>query len=193
MIARAPGSVKHKSSSLSEPLVEEGLRPVQPPLRNGSVGSGDQLHQMPVRIVEIDASAAIEMVDLARLLATEIRVMLDAGGADTGECRVKLLFADQEGEVTWVEVGELEKSRVTPLSVLTGTKWPHSGPASRFKISARNLADAHLSFAGMIVWFSSTVISALLVRSFYCTRSASRDRWCAGSPNMCSMTMQRRK
>src|SRR5208282_3128248 len=53
---------------------------------------------------------------------------------------------------------ESEKSRVTPLSVLTGTKWPHSGPASRFKMSARNLAEAHLSFAGMIVWFSSTLI-----------------------------------
>src|SRR5208283_794624 len=53
---------------------------------------------------------------------------------------------------------ESEKSRVTPLSVLTGTKWPHSGPASKFRMSARNLAEAHLSFAGMIVWFSSTLI-----------------------------------
>src|ERR1700758_1678623 len=55
-----------------------------------------------------------------------------------------------------------EKSRVTPLPVLTGTKWPHFGPASRFKMSARNLAEAHLSFAGMIVWFNSTAISSLL-------------------------------
>src|SRR5215471_18315701 len=45
----------------------------------------------------------------------------------------------------------LSKSRVTPLAVLTGTKWPHSGPASRFRISARNLAEVHLSLAGMIV------------------------------------------
>ena len=28
-------------------------------------------------------------------------------------------------------------------------------------MSVRNLADVHLSFAGMIVWLSSTVISAL--------------------------------
>src|SRR6516225_9303493 len=54
-----------------------------------------------------------------------------------------------------------EKSRVTPLPVLTGTKCPHSSPASRFRMSARNLAEAHLSFAGKIVWFNSTVISAL--------------------------------
>jgi hypothetical protein len=43
---------------------------------------------MAVRIVEIDAATAIEMVDLARLLATEIRVMLDTGGADAGESSV---------------------------------------------------------------------------------------------------------
>src|SRR6516164_11808533 len=49
----------------------------------------------------------------------------------------------------WKSV-ESEKSRVTPLPVLTGTKWPHSGPASRFKISARNLAETHLSCAALV-------------------------------------------
>ena len=68
------------------------------------------------------------------------------------------------------------KSSVTPLALLTGTKWPHSGPPSRFKMSARNLADAHLSFAGMIVWFSSTLIAALLFYAAYRTPAASRDR-----------------
>src|SRR4051812_12767355 len=47
---------------------------------------------------------------------------------------------------------------MTPLPVATGTKRPHSGPTSRSKMSARNRADAHLSRAGMIVWFSSAVI-----------------------------------
>jgi len=42
-------------------------------------------------------------------------------------------------------------ARVTPFAVLTGAKWSHSGPASRLRISARNLADSHLSFTGMIV------------------------------------------
>jgi hypothetical protein len=46
---------------------------------------------------------------------------------------------------------EAAGGRVTPFAVLTGTKWPHSGPASRLRISARNLAETHLSFAGMIV------------------------------------------
>src|SRR5438094_2169934 len=78
----------------------------------------------------------------------------------------------------WKSV-ESAKSRVTPLAVLTGTKWPHSGPASRFKMSARKLAEAHLSFAGMIVWLSSTLIFFLLCKdettsSYFktCLRSA---------------------
>src|ERR1700741_4339692 len=63
---------------------------------------------------------------------------------------------------------ESEKSRVTPFAALTGTKWPHSGPASRSRISARNLAETHLSFAGMIVWLSSTLMwSSLHDLSFY--------------------------
>src|SRR5262245_41908124 len=40
-------------------------------LRDWAVGLGDQLHQVAVGIVEIDAAAAIEMVDLARPLAAE--------------------------------------------------------------------------------------------------------------------------
>jgi hypothetical protein len=48
---------------------------------------------MPIWIVEIDASATIKMIDLPRLFAAEICVMLDTGSADTGERRVKLLFA----------------------------------------------------------------------------------------------------
>src|SRR5262249_2284083 len=73
----------------------------------------------------------------------------------------------RKAKCRWLKSVESEKSSVTPLPVLTGTKWPHSGPASRFRMSARNLAEAHLSFAGMIVWFNSTVISALLFKASY--------------------------
>ena len=52
------------------------------------------------------------------------------------------------------------KSSVTLLPVRTGTKCDHSGPASNPRMPARNLADLHLSLAGMIVWLSSTVISS---------------------------------
>src|SRR5260370_41618828 len=57
---------------------------------------------------------------------------------------------------------------VAPFAAWAGTKCPHSGPASRLRISARNLADTHLSFAGMIVGLSSTLIwSSLHALSFY--------------------------
>src|SRR5262249_44675758 len=56
------------------------------------------------------------------------------------------------------------KSSVTPLPVRTGTKCDHSGPASNPRMSARNLADLHLSLAGMMVWLSSIVIRSPLAR-----------------------------
>src|SRR5262252_3066356 len=65
------------SSSHSEPASSS--------LGDRAVGLGDQLHQMAVGIVEIDAAAAIEVVDLAQPLAAEVRVVLDAVGADAGE------------------------------------------------------------------------------------------------------------
>jgi hypothetical protein len=49
---------------------------------------------VPVRVVEIDAAAAIEVIDLAGPLATEIRVVLDGGGADAGKRRVEFCVAD---------------------------------------------------------------------------------------------------
>jgi hypothetical protein len=102
---------------------------------------------MAVRVVEVHAATAIEVIDLARPLVAEIRIVADAGGADARQSRVELGFADQKGRKS----SRSAKSSVTPLLVRTGTKCPHSGPASRFKMSARNLAEAHLSRAGMIV------------------------------------------
>src|ERR1700741_1212555 len=80
---------------------------------------------------------------------------------------------------------ESEKSRVTPLAVLTGTKWPHSGPASRLRISARNLAEPHLSFAGLIVCLSSTLIwSSLHDLSFYHVIGLGGETWLYGEAKL---------
>jgi hypothetical protein len=81
MIACSGCLVNHKFSS---------------PLRGRAVGLGDQFEQVAVGVVEIDA-AAIEVVDLTRPLAAEVRVVRDAGGVDARECGVELGFADQEG------------------------------------------------------------------------------------------------
>src|SRR3974377_657721 len=70
---------------------------------------------MPIRIVEIDAAATIEMVDLTGPLAAEIRVVLDTGGADAGKRGVEFSVADQESVVLRAEalgVGKIEGDAV---------------------------------------------------------------------------------
>jgi hypothetical protein len=44
---------------------------------------------MAVRVVEIDAATAVEVVDLPGPLAAKIRVRRDAPGADTAECGIE--------------------------------------------------------------------------------------------------------
>src|SRR5215471_3639470 len=61
-----------------------GLR-VGPPFGDGPVGAGDDFEQMAVGILEIQASAAIEMVDLAASVAVEVSVESDAGAFDAGQ------------------------------------------------------------------------------------------------------------
>jgi hypothetical protein len=113
MIARAPRLVKHKSSSPPLParmragsgraeLISPGDR---------AVWARDQFEQVAVRVVEIGAPAGIEMIDLARPLTPEIRVVLDTAGADAGESSVEFGIADQEGIVLRAEpfgVGKIE-------------------------------------------------------------------------------------
>jgi hypothetical protein len=73
---------------------------------------------MAVGIVEIDAAAAIKMIDLARALAAEVRVMLDAVGADAGQRRVELALANQKGVVLRAKalgVGKIEGDAVFRL------------------------------------------------------------------------------
>ena len=70
---------------------------------------------MPVRVVEIDAAAAVALIDLARPLATGRRVVPDAAGADARERRVELRLADEERIVLRPEIlaiGEIERDAV---------------------------------------------------------------------------------
>jgi hypothetical protein len=78
------------------------------PRSNPPSGIGPYLfEQVTVRVVEVDAPAAIEMIDLARPLAPEIRVVLDTAGADAGESSVEFGIADREGIV--VILGTLDE------------------------------------------------------------------------------------
>lgn len=99
------------------------------PLRGRAVGLGDQFEQVAVGVVEIDAAAAIEVVDLARPLAAEVRVVRDAGGADARECGVELGFADQEGIMIRRRNGGWAVS--SPSVAATGTRTLRSRPGRR--------------------------------------------------------------
>src|SRR5579883_2232374 len=84
-----------------------------------SVGGGDQLHEMAVGIVEVDAAAAVEVVDLAGLGVARAGVDGDALLAQPLHARVELGVAHQEGPVLRPEivaVGEVEGHAATGTS-----------------------------------------------------------------------------
>src|ERR1700733_7668558 len=60
---------------------------------------GDDFHQMTARIVEIDATAPVQMIDLAGFAAPRIGVIPGAQSAYAGERRVELGIADEESIV----------------------------------------------------------------------------------------------
>src|SRR5215472_10119965 len=59
-------------------------------LRPVAVRVGDDFHQVTARIFEIDAAAAVQVIDLARFGAPRVGVIAGAVSADTDERRVEL-------------------------------------------------------------------------------------------------------
>ena len=74
-------------------------------LRHRAVRPCDQLEQVAVGCVEIDAAPAVIVVDLARAAAVVIGVVGGASGANAGERAVKFRFADQKRIVLVVPLG----------------------------------------------------------------------------------------
>ncbi len=68
MLEVVPNVVVHQPLRLSRSS-DRGL---------GRVRLGDHLHEMAVRVVEVDAPSAVEVVDLPGLLAKRIRVVGNA-------------------------------------------------------------------------------------------------------------------
>ena len=66
---------------------------------------------MTVRVVEIDAPAAVAMVDLAGPLAAGRCVVLDPAGTDPRERRVELRLADEERIVLRPEILAIWRNR----------------------------------------------------------------------------------
>src|SRR5215470_10647498 len=62
-----------------------------------AVGLSYDFHQVTVGVVEIDAPAAVQMIDLTPLGAPRIGVIPHTLSADARECRVELGVANEEG------------------------------------------------------------------------------------------------
>ena len=72
-----------------------GTRPLNL-LGRVAVGVGNYLHQVTVGVIEIDAAATVQTIDLAGLGAPRIGVIPDVLSADAGQRRVELGVADKD-------------------------------------------------------------------------------------------------
>jgi hypothetical protein len=110
---------------------------------------------MAIGVGEVDTPPAVVVVDLARAVAHRVGPVFKPSLADAAENSVKIRLADQEGVVLWADRAfGVAKSRETPLSSSTTSKWPKRVGAGRPSISARNRADIVWSDDQTMVWLS---------------------------------------
>jgi hypothetical protein len=116
-----------------------------------AVGPGNYLHQMTVRVIEIDSAATMQMIDLAGLGAPRIGVIADALSADTGERRVELGVADKEGVMSRPEL--FTRIKIEGNTVRNPDRDEMAPFRPRFEIQdiGEEFGRDPLSFAGMIV------------------------------------------
>src|SRR5688500_13105291 len=69
-----------------------------------AVGTGEDLEEMPARVLEVNAPAAEVMIDLARLLLPRIGPVLEAPLLDASEDGVELGLAHEEGVMLHLDV-----------------------------------------------------------------------------------------
>jgi hypothetical protein len=76
-------------------------------LRHRTIGLGDYLEQVAVGRIEVDAAAAVIMVDFAFSATVVVGVIVDAGGTDAPERAIELVLADEEREMLMAGVGRI--------------------------------------------------------------------------------------
>src|SRR5690349_2991696 len=74
-----------------------------------AVGRGDQLEQMPVGILEIHATPAVVVVDLARQLLVRAGIYFYAVSLEAGEAGIEFPIVHQEGIVLRAHVFRIDK------------------------------------------------------------------------------------
>jgi hypothetical protein len=96
-----------------------------------AIRAGDDLEEVPVRVGEVDPSAAVVVVDLARAAAPRVGPVRQIPRPDATEYLVELRLADEASA----------KSRLTPLATSTTMNGPNGVGAASPSTSARNPAD----------------------------------------------------
>src|SRR5260221_14463538 len=82
----------------------DSIRNLPNVLRRLAVGPRYELEEVAVGVVEVEATAAIEVVDLAAPVVVEIGVEGDAAGLEAREGGVELGLAHQEGAVLGTDI-----------------------------------------------------------------------------------------
>jgi hypothetical protein len=128
-----------------------------------AVRPGDDLHQMTVGVFEVQAAAAVAVVDRPGLGPAWICPIRQVLAADAAKRRIEFLLADEKGVMLGVIVPVVSaKSRETPLSASTTRKCANRVAAGSPRIPVRNAADRCWSRHETMVWFSCTLTSRIV-------------------------------
>jgi hypothetical protein len=92
------------------------FRYLAPLFRVSAIGSSNQLKQMAVRVVKIDAATAIQVVDFATSCAVKVRVEFNSSALNAGENSVELRFRHEECAVLMADVRVVSVVDCDPVS-----------------------------------------------------------------------------
>ena len=119
---------------------------------------------MAVRVFEIDAAAAVPVIELTVIEAPGGAAICEPRLLDALEDGVELGIADVEGVVVTAEEASSSNRNVKLSFTRTGAKWPLLASNGKPKMSAKNRAAVTLSRAGTMVWFRMMVMARLCRR-----------------------------
>src|SRR5262245_15953853 len=91
-----------------------------------AVGAGDDFEEVPVGIFEVDAAAAVVVVDLSGALLERIRPVPEPSLADAPEDAVEIILPDEEGVVLRSDVAVLglQEGERDAVGGVGDEKWP---------------------------------------------------------------------
>ena len=128
-----------------------------------SLRHSHQLKHVTVWVLEVNASAAIPVIELAVIETPRSAPICESSLFDAVEDRVELGVVYVEGVVVAIKRGVLVEQERQRLVYPNWREVALSSLSSSPKISAKKRAAANLSRAGTMVWFRMIVIKSSLL------------------------------